>query len=139
MRLILLSTLLLFTACQQKPTVQKNLEEVYPCTVRVNMKWKEELIRKQRDNVILEYNRETIINDNAKHHYSYGLNRNDELIHFLLKDKNGNNCQDKYERIQLSLDKYLKPLKNAPIYTIYRKTLKKDEFDGLDVKISKIK
>jgi len=136
MRTKILSIIIVFilNGCVENKSNGVNNQNGYTCIVRVELAWKDNPSRYQRDNLIRQFRDDALFKSNGKDLIGFALNNNDELMH--IDYTNDIKCTQKYKETQRILDTYLKPLTNSPKYLIVKKTLQKDEFKNLDVKIS---
>ena len=133
MRLLILLSLFFFMACEKQPTSITAQHEFYKCTVRVDLKWNETLTDMQRNKILEKFSMDSSSIENIERRYGIAINKHNELLHFSVFQDNHVCLDNKYERVEFVLNKYLKPLKNAPTYTIYKQPLLENEFDGLSV------
>jgi len=126
MKILFLVVFLFLTACDEK-------YEFFKCTVRVDLKWDSSLTYKQRNNVLEKFaNLNAMSGDEV---FGMTLNSHDTIIHFYVGDRDYK-CPSKFEKnkykdVEKVLNKYLQPIKNSPQYTIYKKPLLENEFEGL--------
>jgi hypothetical protein len=131
---LLIIIFFILNGCVENKSKGVNNQNGYTCIVRVELTWKDNLSRYQRDNLIRQFGDDALFKSNGKDLIGFALNNNDELMH--IDYTNDIKCTQKYKETQRILDTYLKPLKNSPKYKIIKKILKKNEFDNLEVKIS---
>ncbi|MBA1421484.1 MAG: hypothetical protein FAF03_11820 [Epsilonproteobacteria bacterium] len=131
---VLMIIIFLLSGCEENKNDILAKKDGYDCVVRVELVWKNNFSRYERDNLIRQFADDALFKSNGKDLIAFSLNNNDELIH--VDYTNDIKCIHKYKETQRILDTYLKPLSNSLTYKVIKKDLKKSEFDNLEVKLS---
>ena len=130
---LLVLIIFVVNGCTQDKSNNFDNKDGYNCIVRVELDWKDTFSRYERDNLIRKFADDGLFKSNGKDLIGFILNNDDKLMH--IDYTNDTKCIQKYKETQRILDTYLKPLANSPTYTIVKKSLKRDEFNDLNVKI----
>lgn len=131
---VLMIVIFMLSGCEHNKSNILDKKDGYDCVVRVELVWKDNISRYERDNLMRQFGDNALFKSNGKDLIAISLNNNDELIH--VDYTNDIKCIHKYKETQRIFDTYLKPLSSSPTYKVIKKDLKESEFDNLEVKLS---
>lgn len=128
----LISLILLLNNCSS--SVETRTITYEHCTTKVILYWDNTVIEKRRQVMLNAFakNVQKDLDDDVKDMPISEMGSiNDYAWIYFIYDSNPSQCEDKYLYTKRSLERYLKPVNNAPAYTIIEKEISKKELNIL--------